>query len=207
MTLERFTVSARRVYITAVDIARKREFGYVGDEDLLLALLASEQEDEQGPRVVTQTLETFGWSPDRVQAAVIEEGGTGDGMVSLRMPFSGRATDAMNKALAEATDLGHGYVYPEHLFLGLLSLREGVTRLVLNDIAPDHDLRKRLLELFEPETRNEKLVTDQLDAAWVELTILPVPKTPERAQAAIPYVEAVLELLRERAAGDAEKAS
>ncbi|MFC0387142.1 ATP-dependent Clp protease ATP-binding subunit [Muricoccus vinaceus] len=93
----------------------------VDTEHLLHALADSD--------VVRTTLEQFKVSPDELRAGLERDARRGDGGgrgEGGEIGVSPRVKDALGRAFAASRDLGHSYVGPEHILIGLAEEDEGV---------------------------------------------------------------------------------
>jgi ATP-dependent Clp protease ATP-binding subunit ClpA len=66
--------------------------------------------------------------------------------VSHHLPFSNRSKKALELSLREAVNLGHNFIAPEHLMLGILREGDGLAALILADA--DVDLTKLRTDLI-----------------------------------------------------------
>ena len=63
----------------------------------------------------------------------------------MTIGFTQKAQNALNRALVEASEMGHGSVGTEHLLLGLLSERDSVAARVLEENSVTYDKTRRLI--------------------------------------------------------------
>lgn len=110
---ERFTDRARRVVVLAQEEARMLDHNWIGAEHLLLGLI------HEGESVGARTLKPFGVSLEAARR-VEEIIGRGERKPSGHVPFTPRAKKVLELALREALQLGHSYIGPEHILLGLV---------------------------------------------------------------------------------------
>jgi ATP-dependent Clp protease ATP-binding subunit ClpC len=122
---ERFTDRARRVVVLAQEEARMLNHNYIGTEHILLGLV------HEGEGVAANALESLGISLESVRSGVEEIIGQGQTAPTGHIPFTPRAKKVLELALREALQLGHKYIGPEHLLLGLVREGEGVAAQVL----------------------------------------------------------------------------
>jgi ATP-dependent Clp protease ATP-binding subunit ClpC len=142
---ERFTDGARRVVVQAQEESRRLNHNYIGTEHLLLGVL---REDEGVAAAALASLEV-GLDPAREQVAEIT--GRGQQAPSGHIPFTPRAKKVLELSLREALGLGHPFIGPEHILLGLLTEGHGVAVEVLRVLgAPPEPVRARVLELVPP---------------------------------------------------------
>ena len=108
------------------DAAHKAgEFGRseVDTEHLLLALTGSD--------VVKTLLDQFKVDADDLRRQVEKEAKRGDAKAQGEIGVSPRLKDALNRAFIASNELGHSYVGPEHLLIGLAEEGEGMAADVL----------------------------------------------------------------------------
>ena len=87
-----------------------------------------------------------GLDPAREQVAEIV--GRGQQAPSGHIPFTPRAKKVLELSLRESLRLGHPYIGPEHILLGLVTEGQGVAVEVLRVLgAPPERIRARVLEL------------------------------------------------------------
>jgi ATP-dependent Clp protease ATP-binding subunit ClpC len=142
---ERFTDRARRVVVQAQEESRRLNHNYIGTEHLLLGIL---REGEGVPAEALASLEV-GLDPAREQVAEII--GRGREAPSGHIPFTPRAKKVLELSLREALSLGHRYIGPEHILLGLITEGHGVAVEVLRVLGADPEqVRARVLELAPP---------------------------------------------------------
>jgi ATP-dependent Clp protease ATP-binding subunit ClpA len=162
---ERFTDEARQAIVRAQEEAAALGHDYVGTEHLLLGLAAGEGAllasfGATHEALVAQTLREIG--PGRpADAAALASIGIDLAEVRRRVEeafgpgalertragralcperrFTPRAKKALELAMKEARRLGHGYIGPEHLLLGVLALREGVAVKLLEDLGASRE--------------------------------------------------------------------
>jgi ATP-dependent Clp protease ATP-binding subunit ClpC len=122
--LERFTESARRVSVVALQEARGFAHTAIGTEHLLLGLIG-----EGG--AAASVLASVGVSLAGCRARVLEVSGRGGAPVSGYLPFTPGAKRALASSVRESLALGHRHVGTEHVLLGVLGEDEGVALDVL----------------------------------------------------------------------------
>jgi ATP-dependent Clp protease ATP-binding subunit ClpC len=131
-----FTEKARRVVIYAQEEARRMGHNFVGTEHLLLGLI---RESNSLPAKVLQSL---GLDLETVRGEVLKATGRGPAIgPNEEVAFTPRAKKVvLELAGEEARALGHNFIGPEHLLLGLIREGEGVAAQVL--LAAGADLNK-----------------------------------------------------------------
>ena len=111
------------------DAAQKAgEFGRseVDTEHLLLALASSD--------VVKTILEQFKVDVDDLRRQIEKEAKRGDAKTEGEIGVSPRLKDALNRAFIASNELGHSYVGPEHLLIGLAEEGEGLAAAMLRKL-------------------------------------------------------------------------
>jgi ATP-dependent Clp protease ATP-binding subunit ClpC len=137
---ERFSEEARQVVVFANDEARALGHGFIGLEHLLLALLR----DLETP--ASEALEALGVRYKEVKADV-KRTVPRWAEVPDQIPFTPAAKDALQQGLSEALRLGHNYLGPEHILLGLL----GPSAKTLERLGASAEaVRAEVLELTRP---------------------------------------------------------
>jgi ATP-dependent Clp protease ATP-binding subunit ClpA len=143
---ERFTERARIVIVLAQEEARTLRHGYIGTEHILLGLLR----EEEG--VAARVLESLDITVERVRAQVRRIVASGDEVVAGQIPFTPRAKKVLELALREALSLGHNYIGPEHILLGLVREDDGVAARILLDFDADAEkIRDEVIRLLGAE--------------------------------------------------------
>ena len=98
----------------------------VDTEHLLLALTGSE--------VVKSVLDQFKISVDQLKGQIEAEAKRGDKPHEGEIGVSPRVKDALSRAFGASTDMGHSYVGPEHLLIGLAEEGEGLAANMLKKL-------------------------------------------------------------------------
>ncbi len=124
---ERFIEKARDVVTLAQEEARGFNHNYIGTEHLLLGLL---RVDDESPQIV---LTDVGVEIEYVREEIARIVGRGDMAVQGQIPFTPRAKRILELTLREALSLGHNYIGPEHILLGLVRENEGIGSRILLD--------------------------------------------------------------------------
>src|SRR2546430_12985924 len=115
---DRFNDRAKRVLALAQDEAIRFNHNYIGVEHLLLGLI------REGEGVAARALNSLGVDLSKARTSVEFLMGRGDSTTSpSEITLSPRTKKVIELAIDEARKLGHSYVGPEHLPLGLV--REG----------------------------------------------------------------------------------
>ncbi len=142
---ERFTNNARKAVIYAQEEARAMKHGYIGTEHLMLALLQLLEElphkDRPGPVIPKHEL---------AREEVLKISPEGANPHHGHIPFTPRTKKVLEFALREALRLGHNWIGPEHLTLGLIREGEGIGVQVLSNLGLDLDEWARILRETAP---------------------------------------------------------
>lgn len=140
--LEKFTLQAQRVVISAQEEARTLNHNYVGTEHLLLSLV------RESEGAAAKMLESLGISLETVRQQVEEIIGYGRHPPSGRISFTPEANKTLKLALRETKHLDDGLIDTEHLLLGLIREGNGVAAQVLLLLGADLDhARQQLIQL------------------------------------------------------------
>jgi ATP-dependent Clp protease ATP-binding subunit ClpC len=117
---------AERLLQEAAREATERGRAEVDTEHLLLALTASD--------VVRKALEQVKVSVDQLRAQIEAEAKRGARPHEGEVGVSPRLKDALSRAFAASSDMGHSYVGPEHLLIGLAEEGEGLAANILRKL-------------------------------------------------------------------------
>src|SRR4051794_6547569 len=91
---------------------------------------------ERGP-CGARALESLEVTVEEVRAQVALIVGQGDEVTAGQIPFTPRAKKVLDLALREALSLGHDYIGPEHILLGLVRENQGLAARILLDLGAD----------------------------------------------------------------------
>ncbi|MGI8452123.1 MAG: Clp protease N-terminal domain-containing protein [Streptosporangiaceae bacterium] len=153
---ERFTDRARRVVVLAQEEARMLNHGYIGTEHLLLGLI------HEGGGAAGPALESLSITLDDARAQVVSIVPRGQEPPTGHIPFTPRAKKILELSLREALDLGHNYIGPEHILLGIVREGQGVANQVLANLgANGHRVRAeatRFIQQGEGEAEEEAVI-------------------------------------------------
>lgn len=122
---ERFTDQAREVLALAQEEARLLDHPFLGTEHILLGLV------RDGDSVAGHALGALGVHLEPVREKVADRVGPVSTGTVGSPPFTPRAKRVLELSLREALQLGHNYIGPEHMLLGLVRDGEGVAAQVL----------------------------------------------------------------------------
>jgi ATP-dependent Clp protease ATP-binding subunit ClpA len=170
---ERFSDEARQAIVRAQQEAAELGHDYIGTEHLLLGLaadgntllssfgvtheaLVGEVLREIGPGrpADAAALASIGIDLAEVRRRVEEAFGPGalertraGRVFCSERRFTPRSKKALELAMKDARRLGHGYLGPEHLLLGVLAVREGVAVKLLEALGASPDrIREAVLD-------------------------------------------------------------
>ena len=129
---ERFTDRALRVMVLAEEEARMHSHDWIGTEHILLGLI------REGDGVAVTALESLGISLEAVRQQVEEIIGLNQKVPRAgRLPLTPRSKKVLELSSREARLLGHNYVGPGHMLLGLIRDGDGVAGQVLVGLGAD----------------------------------------------------------------------
>lgn len=129
---ERFTERANKVLMLAKEEAKKSSYPYVGTEHLLLGLLL------EGASLAAKVLGAVGLEPERVRATVRQMVEFVQEKPPSEPILTSKAKKVLELSVDEAHRMGHSYVGPEHILLGLIREGEGVAAQILGAYGVDY---------------------------------------------------------------------
>lgn len=116
---ERWTERARQIVVMAQEEARETH-NYIGWPQILIGVI------NENNGIAAKILRERGITAKDVRSAM----GVGDQVFDdKQIPFTPEAKQTCERALREALALGHNYIAPEHVLLGILSI-DGMTTLL-----------------------------------------------------------------------------
>ena len=130
---EHFTDKAIKAVMLSQEEARRLGHNFVGTEQILLGLIG------EGTGVAAKVLTGLGVTLQNARKEVEKIIGRGNRPVPSEIPFTPKAKRVFDQAFTEARALGHNYIGPEHLLLGLLREGEGVAAKVLANLDVDSE--------------------------------------------------------------------
>jgi hypothetical protein len=143
-----FSAAAQAVVAHAVDEARAVGHRYLGTEHVLLGLLS----EAGGP--AARALAQLGVEHDEIHARVIETIGRGERDDGASLGMTPRTKRVLDAARREARRLGQRCPGPEHLLLGLCSVRQGVAHDILAGAGVrEADVRSTLADMIDERMR------------------------------------------------------
>lgn len=137
------TDRAQQAVEHAEDEARRLNHNYIGTEHLLLALLRDHNS------VAGKALKSLNVSLNQIRQMLRDEVGLGTRTVGRLIPFTPRAKRALDLAVRESRQLGHGYLGTEHILLALSALDEGLAAQFLSASGVRYDhIRTMVISLL-----------------------------------------------------------
>jgi len=125
---DRFTKKARQVLTYAQEEAQLMNHGYIGTEHLLLGLVR----EQTG--IPAKVLHDLGVDLQKTREIVEEMVGKGKRGQFGRVSLTPRTKRVIELAVDEARRMGHHYIGPEHLLLGLVREGDGIAADVLQTL-------------------------------------------------------------------------
>ncbi len=125
---QHFTDKAIKVIMLSQEEARRLGHNFVGTEQILLGLIG------EGTGVAAKVLTELGVTLQDARKEVEQIIGRGSGFVPAEIPFTPKVKSVFERSFEEARQVGHNYIGPEHLLLGLLRVGEGVAIKVLENL-------------------------------------------------------------------------
>jgi len=123
---QKFTERAQKIIIYAKEEAGRLKHDYVGPEHILLGLIRG------GSGVAIGVMKNMGVSLTKLKKEVESMLSPGTGTVQIEdLSFTPKAKKALELAIEEANNMGHGYVGTEHLLLGIVKEGESAASKVL----------------------------------------------------------------------------
>ncbi len=138
---DRFTKKARQVLTYAQEEAQLMNHGYIGTEHLLLGLVR----EQTG--IPAKVLHDMGVDLQKTREIVEEMVGKGKRGQFGRVSLTPRTKRVIELAVDEARRMGHHYIGPEHLLLGLVREGDGIAADVLQTLGVNLEkLRSQALQ-------------------------------------------------------------
>ncbi|EPX62845.1 ATP-dependent Clp protease ATP-binding subunit ClpA [Cystobacter fuscus DSM 2262] len=187
---EAFSEDTRRVLTSAVEAAQQAGAPAIDTEHLLVAIAR----DPRGQEVLTR----LKMDPARVAQRAEAEMRRGKRPME-RPELSPHAKRALELAYEEAYALGHSYVGPEHVLLGLLQEGEGTASEILRELGVKHqDAREAVKEALAPGAEKRRSDTPTLDEYCRDLTELASEGKLDPVVGRANEIETTLEILSRR---------
>lgn len=153
---EKFTNKARRVVILAQNEAQSLRHNYIGTEHILLGLLSETN------TIAYHALNTFDITLSKIHDKMIETIGVGFNINNKDLGFTPRARKVMELSWQEALQLGHNYIGPEHILLGIIADEDNsgfAIQLLLYMQVDINMLRGKVLSIISERSSNLKNYT------------------------------------------------
>ena len=150
---EHLSTRANKAMRLSQQMAREMHLDYVGSEHVLLGIL------EEGTGAGALLLKESGLTRTRIRKQVTEL--TAQQMAETwvigRLPGTPHFMHVISQAIEQAQELGHNYVGPEHLLLGLLKEKGCVAQRILSKAGMNiRGVQKRINEILTD--RGEKRI-------------------------------------------------
>lgn len=131
---DRFTEYSLRLVISAEEESRLLNRTYIDSEHLFLALL------QGGESVAAQVLAAFSLTPHKVREQIdIMDGYGEEESEDGELPLTADLKRILKLARRDSLRLGHGYVNPEHLLLGVLRDHKSNAARIMSLLNVDRD--------------------------------------------------------------------
>ncbi|WPB72931.1 ATP-dependent Clp protease ATP-binding subunit [Archangium violaceum] len=187
---EAFSEDTRRVLTSAFEAAQQAGAPAIDTEHLLVAIAR----DPRGQEVLTR----LKMDPARVAQRAEAEMRRGKRPME-RPELSPHTKRALELAYEEAYALGHSYVGPEHVLLGLLQEGEGTASEILRELGVKHqDAREAVKEALAPGAEKRRSDTPTLDEYCRDLTELASEGKLDPVVGRANEIETTLEILSRR---------
>ncbi|NOK03244.1 MULTISPECIES: ATP-dependent Clp protease ATP-binding subunit [Myxococcus] len=187
---EAFSDETRRVLEAAFEAARSAGAAFIDTEHLLVALA----KDPLGRTALSR----MKLDPARVAERAESEMRRGKRPME-RPELSPHAKRALELAYQEAYELGHSYVGPEHVLLGLLHEGEGLASEILREQGAQHGkARAAVAEALAPSSEARRSPTPTLDEYCRDLTSLASEGKLDPVVGRANEIETTLEILSRR---------
>lgn len=142
---EQLSTRANKAMKLSQQIAHEMNLEYVGSEHVLLGIL----EEGTGAGALLLKEADLTRTKIREQMTKLTAQQMEDTWVFGRLPGTPHFTNVISKAIEQAQKLGHNYVGPEHLLLGLLAEEGCVAQRILLDAGLSNEaVQKRINELL-----------------------------------------------------------
>ncbi len=149
-SFDRLSEKAKEVLKLAQNESRRLRHNFVGTEQLLLGLIA------ERTSFSAQLLQSMGVNLWNAQTEVQKIIGYGSTLVDRQVPLTPRAKRVVRLATEAASRLGDNEVGTEHLLLGLIREKGGVSAIALKNLGVNvENLEQQLLEQLQ-QTRIEE---------------------------------------------------
>jgi DNA-binding XRE family transcriptional regulator len=148
---EGFNQQAIEVLRLAQNESRRLRHNFVGTEQILLGLIA------ERTSFCAQLLQSLGVDLWKAQVEVQKIIGYGSTLIDRQVPLTPRAKRVLRLARETASRLGDDEIGTEHLLLGLIREKDGVSAIVLKNLAVNiQNLEQQLLEQLQQSRMEEE---------------------------------------------------
>ena len=148
---EGFNQQAIEVLRLAQNESRRLRHNFVGTEQILLGLIA------ERTSFCAQLLQSLGVDLWKAQVEVQKIIGYGSTLIDRQVPLTPRAKRVLRLARETASRLGDDEIGTEHLLLGLIREKDGVSAIVLKNLAVNiQNLEQQLLEQLQQSKMEEE---------------------------------------------------
>jgi ATP-dependent Clp protease ATP-binding subunit ClpC len=135
---EHFTEKAVRAVMNGQEEARSCGRDFVSSEEILIGLIV------EGTGIASNTLKEFNVSVNDLRREInFIVGKKKAPTPTLDIPFTPATKRMLERSLVIANEFGHGYIATEHLLLGILAEKNGVSTRVLENLNIDLESLKR----------------------------------------------------------------
>ncbi|CAI9102500.1 OLC1v1000781C1 [Oldenlandia corymbosa var. corymbosa] len=153
---ERINRQSIMVVLLAQEEARRLGHNFVGTEQLLLGLISL------GTGIPAEVLKSVGINLKDARLEVEKSIGKGNGVAALGTPFTPLAIRVWENALKEAAQLRDSHIKPEHIFLGLIRLGEGVGVSVIENLGGDFgEIRRLVIGMINKDKKPAPVVLEE----------------------------------------------
>lgn len=141
---QRFTDRARKVMMLANQEAQRLNHGYVGTEHILLGLI------KENSGVAAHVLKGMGLDLHKIRLEAEKLVQPGPDMIIFgKLPLTPMANEVIEYSVESADELNDHYVGTEHILLGLLKQKQGVSASVLANLRlSENQIRDEVLNLL-----------------------------------------------------------
>lgn len=123
-----FTERSQKSFYLAAEEAQKMGHNFIGTEHVLLGI-----SDEGGQ--ACKILSDSGITPDKIRKIIVELEGTGNVDSTIKeIPLTPRTKRLVEVAKNEARELGHNFIGPEHILLGIIREADGVAGMIIQKL-------------------------------------------------------------------------
>lgn len=170
----KFCERSLKVINLAKEESRRLGHNFVGPEQLLVGLLSADNG-------ATQLLNATGISLEAARVEVERVIGRGAGFIAIEIPFTPKASRAVEVAISTAHEQGFIFVEPEHLLLSIVDLGEEVTQKIFENLDVSTPQLKEAT-LIQLQTLPRQLASQPTKESGAETGLLPaIPPVCKKA--------------------------